>query len=145
MGIRFEIMQRRTLANQEPPGTLVAFKSDQIALPEASSKLQPKAETGPPVYAFIGPTLSTEDMRGHIFPRQAIIDTLRRDDSIYLSLNFFNFLLIEYRLSSNFFQTPLIGDVPAGNHLKYINLSTKPLSSLPSVAYTLYAPLINLA
>ena len=86
MGIRFEILQRRTLANQEPPGTLVAFKSAQIALPEASSKSQPEPETEPPVYAFIGPILSTEDIHDHIFPRQAIIDTLHRDDSIYLSL-----------------------------------------------------------
>ena len=86
MGIRFEILQRRTLANQDPPGTLVAFKTAQIAIPEAPSKPQTRPEAVPPIYAFAGPIVSTEDIHDHIFPRQAIVDTLLRDDSIYLSL-----------------------------------------------------------
>mgnify|MGYP001182686688 CR=1 FL=1 len=86
VGIRFEILQRRTLANQDPPGTLVAFKAAQINISETAAKPQSRPESAPPAYAFIGPIASTESIDEPIFPRQAIIDTLRRDDSIYLSL-----------------------------------------------------------
>ncbi len=83
MGICFEILQRRTLADQAPPHTVVALAS---VVPEATPKVDPESGPQPPPFPFVGPYLPTQLPPGSALARQAITDTLRRDDSIYLSL-----------------------------------------------------------
>ena len=70
MGLRFEILQRRILAEQESTKTIVALVP---------------VEKDPSQFPFVGPYLPVGAPAGTA-STQIIADTLRRDDSIYLSL-----------------------------------------------------------